>query len=183
MGYSVVSAYLSYDDRSVELCLYTRLKTINICCRLVQALCTFQHNLNDVIISELAIVGADSTQTVLWSCILDRLHGLDPPQLLVIDPRKSNSAKAATLHLANRIGTNLALLNGIQYRLFKKGYVNEEYIQDCVINRDKLYNTVKDYPLEIVSKITGVAEKDIERAADILGETPSLLSTCLQGVC
>lgn len=123
-----------------------------------------------------------ATQTVLWARILDRLSGPDPPQLIVIDPRKSNSAKEATLHLAPRIGTNCALLNGIEYLLFTKGYVNEEYVEKCVVNRDKLWQCVKDYPPDVVSKITGISEADIVKAADILGKTPSLLSTCLQGV-
>lgn len=123
-----------------------------------------------------------ATQTVLWARILDRLSGPDPPQLIVIDPRKSNSAKEATLHLAPRIGTNCALLNGIEYLLFTKGYVNEEYVEKYVVNRDKLWQCVKDYPPDVVSKITGISEADIVKAADILGKTPSLLSTCLQGV-
>lgn len=123
-----------------------------------------------------------ATQTVLWARILDRLNGPDPPELIVIDPRKSNSAKEATLHLAPRIGTNCALLNGIEYLLFKKGYINEEFVEKYVVNRDKLWDCVKDYPPDVVSKITGISEADIVKAADILGKTPSLLSTCLQGV-
>ncbi|KAK5429274.1 hypothetical protein LTR55_012481, partial [Exophiala xenobiotica] len=63
-----------------------------------------------------------ATQTVLWSRILDRLDGPDPPKLIVVDPRTSDTAKKATLHLAPRIGTNLALLNGIQHCLFAKKY-------------------------------------------------------------
>lgn len=123
-----------------------------------------------------------ATQTVLWARILDRLEGSDPPQLIVIDPRKSNSAKAATLHLAPRIGTNCALLNGIEYLLFKKGYVNEEYIKKYVVGRDALKKVVDEYHPEKVAEITGVSVADIEKAADILGRSPSLLSTCLQGV-
>jgi len=34
-----------------------------------------------------------ATQTVLWSRILDRLAGPDPPKLIVIDPRLSNSGE------------------------------------------------------------------------------------------
>ena len=60
-----------------------------------------------------------ATQTVLWTRILDRLEGPDPPSLLVLDPRLSDTAKKATVHLAPRIGTNMALLNGIQHLLFK----------------------------------------------------------------
>ena len=60
-----------------------------------------------------------ATQTVLWSRVLDRLAGPNPPKLIVVDPRLSDSAKSATVHLAPRIGTNMALLNGIQHLLFK----------------------------------------------------------------
>lgn len=100
----------------------------------------------------------------------------------MIDPRKSNSAKEATLHLAPRIGTNCAILNGIEYLLFKKGYVNEEYVMDHVVNREQPWNCFKDYPPDVVSKITGIPKVDIEKAADILGQSSSLLSTCLQGI-
>ncbi|KAK5290158.1 hypothetical protein LTR99_011138 [Exophiala xenobiotica] len=34
-----------------------------------------------------------ATQTVLWSRILDRLDGPDPPKLIVVDPRTSDTAK------------------------------------------------------------------------------------------
>lgn len=34
-----------------------------------------------------------STQTVLWSRILDRLEGPDPPKVIVIDPRRSPTAR------------------------------------------------------------------------------------------
>lgn len=123
-----------------------------------------------------------ATQTVLWSRILDRLAGPEPPELIVIDPRSSHSAKYASLHLAPRIGTNCALLNGIEYFLFKKGYVNEEWVSKHVCQREELWNVVKEYPPDVVSKITGVPEADIEKAADILGKSSSLLSTALQGV-
>ena len=123
-----------------------------------------------------------ATQTVLWARILDRLRGPDPPEVIVIDPRRSNCAKEANLHLAPRIGTNLALLNGIQCELFKKGWINEEFVKNHTIKREELETVVKEYPLDVVARITGVAEIDISRAAEILGKTPSLLSTCLQGV-
>src|SRR5438105_14615880 len=52
-----------------------------------------------------------STDTVLWSRVLDRRRGPNPPKMIVIDPRATPTAKEADIHLAPRIGTNLALLN------------------------------------------------------------------------
>src|SRR3954464_10744420 len=44
-----------------------------------------------------------SQQTVLWTRILDRLAGLNPPKLIVIDPRNTFTAEKATVHLAPRL--------------------------------------------------------------------------------
>lgn len=53
------------------------------------------------------------TQPVQWMRILDRLAGGDPPRLVCVDPRPTQVARRATVHLAPRVGTNLALLNAL----------------------------------------------------------------------
>ncbi|KAM0351810.1 hypothetical protein ACHAPU_002322 [Fusarium lateritium] len=123
-----------------------------------------------------------ATQTVLWSRVLDRLAGPTPPKLIVVDPRYSESASKATLHLAPKIGTNLALLNGIQHIMFKNNWINEEYISKHVVGLDDLKRTVEGYTPKRVAELTGVPASKIEEAASILGKTPSLLSSALQGV-
>jgi len=123
-----------------------------------------------------------ATQTVLWARILDRLEGSNPPKLIVIDPRLSNTAKKATVHLAPKVGTNLALLNGIQHLLFQNGWVNKSYLEKNVIGIEELQETVKSYTPSHVEHITGVPAAQIEEAAKLVGTCDSLLSTCLQGV-
>lgn len=122
------------------------------------------------------------TQTVLWSRMLDRLDGSNPPKLIVVDPRRSDTAKRATVHLAPKIGTNLALLNGIQNLLFANGWVDGEYVSNHVVGLEQLKTTVKKYTPEQVEYITGVPQHQLKEAAQIIGTTKSLLSTALQGV-
>ena len=58
------------------------------------------------------------TQTVLWTRILDRLAGPNPPALVCVDPRATPVApKAATVHLAPRPGTNVALMNALLHEI------------------------------------------------------------------
>ena len=123
-----------------------------------------------------------ATQTVLWARVLDRLEGPNPPFLIVVDPRLSDSAKKATVHLAPRIGTNMALLNGIQHILFSEGWIDETYISKHCIGRDDLEQKVSGYTPEKVEEITHVPAAQLREAARIIGTSPSLLSTCLQGV-
>jgi len=41
-----------------------------------------------------------ATDTVLWMLVLDRRRGPNPPKLIIIDPRKTATAKEADIHLA-----------------------------------------------------------------------------------
>lgn len=122
------------------------------------------------------------TQTVLWSRILDRLSGPNPPKLVVVDPRLTDTAKKATVHLMPRIGTNIPLLNGLLNLVIQTGAIDQKYIDEHTVGFENLYATVKKWTPDIVEKTTGVPVKKLIQAAEILAFTPSLLSTALQGV-
>jgi ferredoxin-nitrate reductase len=122
------------------------------------------------------------TQTVQWMRILDRRAGPRPPQLIVVDPRKTPTAREADLHLAPRLGTNLALLNGLLHLIIGAGRVDEDFIAAHTVGFEKLAETVARYSPSEVEGITNVPERDLREAAEILGTTPSLVSTLLQGV-
>lgn len=70
--------------------------------------------------------------------MLDRLEGPDPPKPIVADPRRSNTAKKATVHLAPKIGTNVALLNGIQHLMFENDWVDEDWVSRYTCGIEKL---------------------------------------------
>jgi anaerobic selenocysteine-containing dehydrogenase len=122
------------------------------------------------------------TQTVLWSRILDRLHSAKRPDLVVVDPRRTPTAKEANLHLAPRAGSNLALMNGLLHLIIKAGNVDREFIDKHTVGYEDLERTVALYTPEYVSPITGIPARQLEQAAEILGTTPTLVSTVLQGV-
>ncbi|KAL6230647.1 hypothetical protein BDW75DRAFT_244609 [Aspergillus navahoensis] len=123
-----------------------------------------------------------ATQTVLWARVLDRLEGPDPPKLIVVDPRASDTAQKATIHVRPKLGTNVALLNGLQHLIIENGWVNEQYVVSHVCGLDELKKVVKDYTPEYVGKITGVPIAQLHETAKALALSGSLLSTALQGV-
>ncbi|KAI9370266.1 hypothetical protein BJX61DRAFT_549084 [Aspergillus egyptiacus] len=123
-----------------------------------------------------------NTQTVLWSRVLDRLAGPNPPTLIVVDPRVTETAKKATIHLAPKLGTNVALLNGLQHLIIENGWTNEEYIAKYVCGYEDLKKVVGKYTPEYVSKITGIPESQLHETAKTIATAGSLLSTALQGV-
>jgi len=123
-----------------------------------------------------------NTDTVLWMRVLDRRRHASPPKLIVIDPRSTMTAREADLHLAPRIGTNVALLNGLLHLLIAGGHVDRDFVEQRTVGFDDLARLVADYPPARVEEITGVPAGDLQRAADMIGASTMLLSTCLQGV-
>jgi ferredoxin-nitrate reductase len=123
-----------------------------------------------------------STDTVLWMRVLDRRRGPNPPKLIVIDPRATATAKEADIHLAPRVGTNVALLNGISYLLIRNERIDRDFVAAHTVGFDELAKLVSEYPPARAAAISGVAQSQIEAAAGLIGEAKSLVSTCLQGV-
>ncbi len=123
-----------------------------------------------------------SQQTVLWSRILDRLHGANPPRLVVVDPRRTATAEQAHLHLAPRMGTNLALMNGLLHLLIRNGNVDADYIEKHTVGFEALAELVSRYPPERVAEICDIPPARLEEAAELLGSAPTLVSTVLLGV-
>jgi anaerobic selenocysteine-containing dehydrogenase len=123
-----------------------------------------------------------STDTVLWMRVLDRRRGPNPPKLIVIDPRRTSTAKEADIHLAPRLGTNVALLNAILNVIIREAWIDERFIQEHTVGFQKLRKVVADYPPERGAAISCVPAEQIEAAARLIGEAKSLVCTCLQGV-
>ncbi|MGE5660423.1 MAG: molybdopterin oxidoreductase family protein [Actinomycetota bacterium] len=123
-----------------------------------------------------------SQQTVLWMRILDRRRGPNPPKLIVIDPRKTDTAAEADVHLAPQVGTNIPLMNGLLHLIVEAGQIDPAYIQAHTIGFETLKKTIANWPPERVEAITGVPRERLQAAAAILGATPTLVSTALQGV-
>ncbi len=125
---------------------------------------------------------AAAQQTVLWMRILDRLDGPNPPQLIVIDPRLTPVGRRATVHIAPRAGTNVAVMNGLLNLMIQAGHVDQNFIKDRTVGFDQLVGMVSQWTPERVEQIAQVPAKELEAAAEILGTTPSLVSFALQGV-
>ncbi|WP_431908604.1 molybdopterin oxidoreductase family protein [Amycolatopsis thermoflava] len=121
------------------------------------------------------------TQSVLWSRMLDRLAGPNPPSLLCVDPRDTPVARAATVHLAPLPGTNLALMNALLHEIIARDWVDHDYVDRCTVGFDQLAALVADYPPERAAEICRVPAARIREAAALLGGAQRLLSTVLQG--
>ncbi|MFI7612183.1 molybdopterin oxidoreductase family protein [Nonomuraea terrae] len=121
------------------------------------------------------------TQSVLWSRVLDRLAGPNPPRLVCVDPRETAVARAAAVHLANRPGTNVPLMNGLLHEIIANGWIDERYIREHPVGFEELRERVRDFPAEEAARLCDVPVDDLREAARLIGTADRLLSTVLQG--
>ncbi|HOQ99403.1 MAG TPA: molybdopterin-dependent oxidoreductase [Anaerolineae bacterium] len=120
--------------------------------------------------------------TVLWMRILDRRRGPRPPKLVVIDPRRTPTAAAADVHLAPWPGSNVPVLNGLLRLIIEAGRIDRAFVEAHTMGFAALEDMVDRWPPERVEEVSGVPASGLRAAAEILGATPTLLSTVSLGV-
>ncbi|WP_300465035.1 molybdopterin-dependent oxidoreductase [Desulfobacula sp.] len=88
-------------------------------------------------------------------------------RLIVADPRNIQLAGMADLCVHHRLGSDVALLNGMMHVILKNNWHSEDYIHDRCEDFDAFKQVMDHYTPERVSKITQVEQKDIERMAEL----------------
>jgi formate dehydrogenase alpha subunit len=88
-------------------------------------------------------------------------------RLIVADPRTTKLAKLATLHLRHRIGSDVALLNGLMHIILREGWEDRGYINERTENFEKLEAVVSEYTPDRVAGITGIEKDSLRTAAEI----------------
>ncbi|HZV97937.1 MAG TPA: molybdopterin-dependent oxidoreductase [Methylophilaceae bacterium] len=99
-------------------------------------------------------------------------------KIIVVDPRRTDTAQAADLHLAILPGTDVALFNGLLHVMLWEGLLDMAYINAHTVGFDALKNTVREYTPKMVADICGIKEADIITAAQWFGAGPTLSMYC-----
>ena len=86
-------------------------------------------------------------------------------KLIVIDPRRTELAAMATMHLALRPGTNMPLLNALAHVIVTEGLIDRDFVADRVAEWDLFRAFIADWTPERAAGICGVAAEDIRAAA------------------
>ncbi len=91
-------------------------------------------------------------------------------ELVVIDPRRSRTARQADRHLAIRIGTDAALALGVMHILARDGRCDRAYLARHTHGFDRLEREVLPrFPPERAAAITGLTIAEIEHFAALYG--------------
>ena len=90
--------------------------------------------------------------------------------LIVVDPRATETARAASLHLQLTPGTDLALANALLHIAIRDGLVDEAYIADRTEGFDDVRRAVLTSDPAEAERITGVSIEQQVRAVRMLAD-------------
>ncbi len=115
------------------------------------------------------VIGSNTTeQHPVFGTMLRRAVRRRGVQLVVADPRRIDLVDFAVLHLQQKPGTDIALVNGLMNIVLEKGWEDRTFIAGRTEGFEDFRETVQRYPPDKVAEITGVPVEQLYRAAEIL---------------
>jgi len=112
------------------------------------------------------VIGSNTTEChPIIGAAVKRAVRFGKTRLIVADPRVIELAEMADLHLQQRGGTDVALVNALIHVILKEGLEAKAFIAERTEGFDDLRRAVQPYNPQMAAKITGVpAEKIVEAA-------------------
>ena len=103
--------------------------------------------------------------------------------LIVIDPRRSETARMADIHLAIRPGTDAILWRAMVGMVLKEGWQNKEYIQEHISDFEKILPWFEGIDIREYINFCELDYDEVYKAAYILASRKSSLHSDLGVIC
>ncbi|CAN5415793.1 nitrate reductase [soil metagenome] len=103
-------------------------------------------------------------------------------RIIVVDPRVTDTARMADLHLALLPGTDVALFNGLLHLLLWDDHIDSAFIDAHTQGFAELKRSVRDFTPSFTANLCGLQEADIVAAAEWFGSSKAVLSMYCQGL-
>ncbi len=128
------------------------------------------------------IAGANTTEShPVFGAAIKRAHERGAT-LIVADPRRTELAGRADLHLQMLPGTDVALFNAMLNHIIAQGLENKPFIAARMHDFDKVRRSVQAMTPEVASKITGVPADAIRHAAEVYAHGPNTSTLWAMGL-
>lgn len=101
---------------------------------------------------------------------------LNGAELIVVDPRRTDLAAFATLHVPLKVGSDVALINGVMNVLISENLYDKKYVESFTTGFEELKKKVMEYPPERAAEISGIPPGSIRDLARRLASVkPAML--------
>jgi assimilatory nitrate reductase catalytic subunit len=101
---------------------------------------------------------------------------------IVVDPRRTETAEVADLHLQILPGTDVALFNGMAHLLLWEGMADQRFIDAHTNGFDALRDVVRNCTPQLTAQLCGITEEALVQAVRWFGQQTPTLSLYCQGL-
>ena len=117
----------------------------------------------------MVLIGANVciAHPILWERVMRNKRS---PEIIVIDPRRTETAMNATQHLAIQPKSDLALFYGLAHILIENDWLDHDYIRQNTNGFDEFAAHVKPFTPEVVSATTGISIESLHKVARTIHE-------------
>lgn len=91
--------------------------------------------------------------------------------LIVMDPRRTETAELADIHLAVKPGTDVWCISAILGRLVQTDRIDTEWLQKHATGYERVLSQLQKVPVEEYAAFAGIPMEQIEQVADVIGAT------------
>jgi assimilatory nitrate reductase catalytic subunit len=114
---------------------------------------------------------------------LEEARRANPQQKwIVVDPRRTETAERADLHLQLLPGSDVPLMHGMLHLMLWEGLIDRSYIEAHTRGFEALRDRVREWTPQATARATGCREDDIVTAARWFASSPASLSLYCQGL-
>ncbi len=117
------------------------------------------------------LIGSNTTAAHPVISLELRKAALRGARIIVVNPMDISMVRYAHMWLRNTIGSDVALINGMARVILEEGLANTEFATTCCENFEAFKESLKDYPLDFVSEVTGLQKEVIAGAARLYATT------------
>jgi anaerobic selenocysteine-containing dehydrogenase len=106
----------------------------------------------------------------------------DDVTVIVADPRWTQTADLADLHLALRPGSDIALVNGMLHVLWRENLLDQRFIDEHTSGWNALRAVIAHYPPARAAELTGLSTESLVKAARAFGRARAALTLWSMGI-
>jgi assimilatory nitrate reductase catalytic subunit len=139
----------------------------------------------DIALADCVLIAGSNTawaHPVLFRRLEDARRANPQQKLIVVDPRRTDTAADADLHLAILPGTDVALFNGLLHIALWEGLADRDFIARHTEGFDAVRDAVRECTPAVTARLCGVGEADLVTAARWFAGSKASLSLYCQGL-
>ncbi len=128
------------------------------------------------------VIGSNMTEAHPVAATFLKNAVVNGAQLIVIDPRRHRLVDFANLHLPLKVGSDIALLNGLMHVLITENLYDETFVESCTAGFYALKEVIMEYPPERAAEISGIDAETIRQTARLLASVKPIMLCYTLGI-